>query len=260
MPYVDLERRRTCKREWARRNYAKIVASRTTPAVLYGVKDLTGQTFNRLTVLDKTDRRTRQGSGGNIYWRCSCACGKICYIAGYLLTKGKTKSCGCWRREIAKSVKTTHGHTRGYRRTKEYGMLMSARTRAKRDGIVCDIQIEDIIIPDKCPLLGVPFDMHATRFKKSLSPSLDRKNPKLGYTKDNIWVISYRANTVKSDLTLQELEVLVANLRTMSASAIGEPERFIISVPALDPLPVKEQPVRVPESLPEPEEVPAGGE
>jgi hypothetical protein len=43
-------------------------------------------------------------------------------------------------------------------------------------------------------------------------------------------------------------------------SAIGEPEKFIIAEPAVDPLPVKEQPVREPQALPEPEQVPAGGE
>jgi hypothetical protein len=47
----------------------------------------------------------------------------------------------------------------------------------------------------------------------SNSPSLDRKNSLLGYTKENTWVISYKANAAKSNCTLNELELLVKNLR-----------------------------------------------
>ena len=36
------------------------------------------------------------------------------------------------------------------------------------------------------------------------SPSLDKIIPKKGYTKNNISVISYRANTIKSDGRLDE--------------------------------------------------------
>lgn len=45
------------------------------------------------------------------------------------------------------------------------------------------------------------------------SPTIDRINPKLGYIKGNVWVISNKANRFKNDATLEELELLVANLR-----------------------------------------------
>ena len=35
----------------------------------------------------------------------------------------------------------------------------------------------------------------------------------LGYTKENIWVISSRANLLKNDASIQELELLVKNLK-----------------------------------------------
>lgn len=34
-----------------------------------------------------------------------------------------------------------------------------------------------------------------------------------GYIKGNVWVVSKRANTIKNNATLEELELLVANLR-----------------------------------------------
>lgn len=33
-------------------------------------------------------------------------------------------------------------------------------------------------------------------------------------TKGNVWIVSRRANMIKSDATLEELELLVNNLRT----------------------------------------------
>ena len=46
------------------------------------------------------------------------------------------------------------------------------------------------------------------------SPTIDKLIPSLGYTKGNVWVISRRANMIKSDATLEELELLVGNLKT----------------------------------------------
>jgi len=47
------------------------------------------------------------------------------------------------------------------------------------------------------------------------SPSLDRINPALGYVKGNVWVISFKANAIKQNATVQELELLVNNLKSI---------------------------------------------
>ena len=44
--------------------------------------------------------------------------------------------------------------------------------------------------------------------KKYYSPSLDRIDPNRGYTKDNIIVMSYRANRIKNDATKEEIKKL----------------------------------------------------
>lgn len=44
------------------------------------------------------------------------------------------------------------------------------------------------------------------------SPTLDKIIPALGYVPGNVWVISHRANTIKSDASLEELKTLTANL------------------------------------------------
>jgi hypothetical protein len=45
------------------------------------------------------------------------------------------------------------------------------------------------------------------------SPSLDKIIPSLGYVRGNVQVISQRANSIKRDATLAELELLVQNMR-----------------------------------------------
>lgn len=92
-------------------------------------------------------------------------------------------------------------------------MLMSARQRAKDKGIAFSIEISDIKIPDVCPVFGVPMVVGTP-----YAPSLDRINPNLGYTKDNIQVISRKANLMKQDASYEELQSFAEWIRTSLAS------------------------------------------
>ncbi len=60
-------------------------------------KDLTGQKFNRLTVLEKGERN----SCNQIQWKCKCDCGNIVLATTTYLKSGHTKSCGCLNKESA---------------------------------------------------------------------------------------------------------------------------------------------------------------
>ena len=84
-------------------------------------------------------------------------------------------------------------------------LLYSARTRSKQFGIQINIGIEDIIIPNYCPVLGIEI---STIGHKNNSPSLDRIIPEHGYTKGNVRVISWRANWIKNNATPDEIEKL----------------------------------------------------
>lgn len=77
--------------------------------------DITGQKFGRLLVL--------KYSGG--LWHCQCDCGVIKDIAGHELLSGKTKSCGCLKRERIIKRSTTHGK----RKTSEYNIWSAMRNR-----------------------------------------------------------------------------------------------------------------------------------
>ena len=56
------------------------------------VKDLTGQKFGKLTVIEMLDDRNKYG---RIMYRCACDCGNNINVLGNSLTMGHTLSCGC---------------------------------------------------------------------------------------------------------------------------------------------------------------------
>lgn len=93
-------------------------------------------------------------------------------------------------------------------------MLEAARSRARRLGLPCTIAASDIDIPGTCPVLGISMRRNKGGVtRKDNSPSLDRIIPALGYVPGNVRVISWRANNLKRDATLEELELIVADMR-----------------------------------------------
>ena len=95
----------------------------------------------------------------------------------------------------------------------------SAKFRAKRKGIEFTITENDFELPTTCPLLEIPMWKNPEEACAN-SYSLDRIDSTKGYIKGNVWVISKRANSIKSDATLEELELLVKNLRNKIRNGI----------------------------------------
>lgn len=56
--------------------------------------DITGRRFGRLTVLGLSE--SRRGKKGILAWVCACDCGKTLDVVTNSLTKGHTRSCGCF--------------------------------------------------------------------------------------------------------------------------------------------------------------------
>ena len=96
----------------------------------------------------------------------------------------------------------------------EKGILARIKSRAKSNNIPFNLTLEDIIVPDRCPVLNIPLvKNHGHKGYFADSPSVDRIIPELGYTKGNIRVISNRANLLKNNATVQELELVLNDLR-----------------------------------------------
>jgi hypothetical protein len=87
-------------------------------------------------------------------------------------------------------------------------LLSSAKYRAKKKNLPFNIHKEDISIPDKCPVFSIPI-RYSEGGKTDNSPTIDRIDNTKGYIKGNIVVVSFKANRIKSNATLEELQNLV---------------------------------------------------
>lgn len=126
------------------------------------------------------------------------SCGIVLPLASYGKLKhglfGRNTVCKVCRKPVAKKVQDNL--------SVERRLYYSAKSRATAKGLAFDIELTDIVVPDKCPIFGTPF----VKRDHKLAASLDRINPELGYTKGNVWVISNRANMMKGDSSLEELK------------------------------------------------------
>ena len=96
-------------------------------------------------------------------------------------------------------------------------MLILAKSRAKRKGLLFNLEHKDINMPILCPVLGTTLKTGLGKLVPE-SPSLDRIVPSFGYTKGNVRVISHRANALKSDATLLELTQILADAYKLAAT------------------------------------------
>lgn len=92
-------------------------------------------------------------------------------------------------------------------------MIRNAKTRAKERGLPCTVKVEDIVVPEFCPVLGVKLEFHTGRVQAN-SPTLDRKDNSFGYTPENVWVISQKANAMKNNATADDLRVFAEWIRS----------------------------------------------
>jgi hypothetical protein len=94
--------------------------------------------------------------------------------------------------------------------------VLAAKGRARRGSLPFDLSEEDINFPEYCPVLGIPIYFSEGRIRNNHTPSLDRVIPEKGYVKGNVRIISWRANRLKNDATIEELKLLVAYMENSS--------------------------------------------
>lgn len=92
-------------------------------------KDLKGQRFGRITVIQKVERT------GPTWWTCKCDCGVEKTIRAWSLISGHTKSCGCGQKDSV----TKHGKASYDRYCAEYWIwkTMVRRTTTAKETANC---------------------------------------------------------------------------------------------------------------------------
>jgi len=153
--------------------------------------DLTGKRFGRLLVIRQNGRSVHK----EVLWLCLCDCRKRTTVRSQNLITGKTKSCGCYRKEATVERSTKHGKSyhplysvwRSMR--KRCGIIKGAAAHEKRDYINRGITV--------CEKWANNFQsfydfsiIHGWR--KGLT--IDRKNTNGNYTPENCRFVPHKIN------------------------------------------------------------------
>ena len=86
-------------------------------------------------------------------------------------------------------------------------MWSRAQQRAGDGGLDFTITPDNIFVPQRCPVFGTMLEVGGEC--KDNSPSLDRIDNTKGYVPGNVVVVSYKANRLKNNASLEELKQLV---------------------------------------------------
>lgn len=117
------------------------------------------------------------------------------------------------KRAWMRAYEKMHDRVKRGKRSPEGLLFHSAKQRAKKRNLPFNLELADITIPAVCPVLGIPLK-HGNKGFCDNSPTIDRFIPDIGYIKGNIAVISFRANRIKNDSTLEEIELLASFLKS----------------------------------------------
>jgi len=137
----------------------------------------------------------------------------------------KCKSCDLFyqtkrRKEKAEDLKN---YSRTYQKKRREAfdyrlqmLLNASKQRAKLKNREHTLTLQDLKdkypSDNKCPVFGFDLEFNSAGFRET-SPSIDRIDSTKGYTLDNIQIISWKANRLKSYATLEDLEILVAFMK-----------------------------------------------
>lgn len=174
--------------------------------------NLAGRRFGRLKVLGRarSPRKAESNHSKRTFWACLCICGKKTIVESHSL-RSHTRSCGCGR-EVSHLIHGQARHPESGKRDQIYAMYHNAKQRAKRNGLEFNLCLKDVVLPKTCPVLGIPL-FRAEGGMQDNSPTLDRIRLHQGYIKNNIAVISWRANRLKADAEIWEVEKILKYMR-----------------------------------------------
>jgi len=106
---------------------------------------------------------------------------------------------------------------RGKRKPLRSSLCLRARRRGRQAGLEATIRATDIVWPEFCPVLGLRLDYETPRGRRPARsdalPTLDRWDNSKGYIPGNVFVISWRANSLKSNASPEELEAVARYAR-----------------------------------------------
>lgn len=95
--------------------------------------------------------------------------------------------------------------------------LRQRKSYSLNKGIPFSIELEDIEQPTHCPILGLELNYKwsgsAGISADPAKATLDRLDPTKGYISGNVFVISWKANQLKTNVTVDELEKILRYIK-----------------------------------------------
>lgn len=128
---------------------------------------------------------------------------RVCYhcrtlLAEDLFAAGRQRECKACRAQRYGDLSE---------RDRLQNLIGVAKWRAQKKGLPFNLTVDDLEVPDRCPVFGMPLAW-GTRKQRDNSPSLDRIIPEKGYVPGNVLVVSWLANNVRRDFTPDQLRIV----------------------------------------------------
>lgn len=128
------------------------------------------------------------------------------------INQGKCKECSNKYHIIHKNkLKSTSA---GRKHQTILRMLAGTKNRAKQENLDFSLDYEWITknFSEECPILKLKFILCSGKIYPN-SPSIDRLIPNKGYIKENCRIISFRANLLKNNASIQEVEAILGYMK-----------------------------------------------
>lgn len=179
------------------------------------LKNIIGNKYGRLTVIKMLDEK---GNHGQLKYLCKCDCGKSHIVTGESLRSGKSKSCGCLKKEFIEKnkfkrnmdrenamLKVQYSHIKRRNTSKGFVDIISFNDFCKLSMMkcyYCDAEYSRVIEDRYCEM----------KEKGKISDTilkingLDRVDSSKGYTIDNVVPCCATCNTAKNKMTQKEFK------------------------------------------------------
>ena len=179
------------------------------------LKNIIGNKYGRLTVIKMLDEK---GNRGQLKYLCKCDCGKSHIVTGESLRSGKSKSCGCLKKDFIEKnkfkrnmdrenamLKIQYSHIKRRNASKGFVDIISFNDFCKLSMMkcyYCDAEYSRVIEDRYCEM----------KEKGKISDTilkingLDRVDSSKGYTIDNVVPCCTTCNTAKNKMTQKEFK------------------------------------------------------